>query len=315
MPDRNMFTRSLLLFASALLLLGCPPEKAESPTKGHLQILVAESIAPPVLRQVDAFDKIYRAHGAHLTAEVVPAEVAVSRLILDTMRLIITPIPLTPAEESTVRQLSGSLSVIVVAYDAVSVVVHHRNVVDRISTSEVRDILTGRVRRWEQLRHANGKRGTIALHFQDSADVAAYLRARLLTSNDRLGPYRSWSEAIPLLRAVVADENAIGLVGQSWIDSARVPAKQLDLAAMEQPADTSFALVPESLGKYFAPHPAHVYRNYYPFRRKITMYTKSLRGDLAAGFGTFVANKEGQRIFLDAGLVPGTQPIRLRGGP
>lgn len=309
-----MRARSPLLIASTLLLLGCPPEKSESPTKGHLQILVAESIAPPVLRQVDAFDKIYGAHGAHLTSQVVPAQMAISRLILDTMRLIITPIPLTPEEESTVRQLAGSLSVIVVAYDAVSVVVHHRNAVDRISTDEVHGILTGRVRRWEQLRQSSGKRGPIGLHLQDSADVAAFLRSRLLTSGERLAPHRSWSETIPMLKAVVADENAISLVGHSWIDSARVPAKQLEVAATEQPADTSYALVPESVGKYFSPHPANVYRRYYPFWRKITMYTKSLRGDLASGFGTFVANKEGQRIFLDAGLVPATQPIRLRGG-
>ncbi|MCU0453936.1 MAG: substrate-binding domain-containing protein [Bacteroidetes bacterium] len=303
-----------LLLLAALLLLGCPPEKTETPTKGRLQILVAESIAPPVLRQVVAFDSIYGSHGAQLTARVVPAELAVSRLILDTTRLILTPIPLSADEEAAVRRLAGSLSVIVVAYDAVSVVVHHRNAVDRITTAEVRDIIAGRLRRWEQLGKPNGKRGNIALHLQDSADVSSYLRARLLASSDVITPHRAWPEAIPLLRAVVADENALGIVGQSWIDSARVPAKQLDVAATEQPADTSFALVPESVGKFFAPHPAHVYRNYYPFRRKIFMYTKSLRGDIASGFGTFVANKEGQRIFLDAGLVPGTQPIKLRGG-
>jgi phosphate transport system substrate-binding protein len=310
-----MRARYLLPIASTLLLLGCPPEKSESPTKGHLQILVAESIAPPVLRQVGAFDSIYGAHGAHLTAQVVPAQLAISRLILDTTRLILTPIPLTTEEEATVRQLAGSLSVITVAYDAVSVIVHHRNAVNQITTDEARDILTGRIRRWEQLKNANGKRGPIILQWQDSADVAFYLQARLLSSGERITSHRSWPEAIPLLKAVVADENAIGFVGQSWIDSARVPAKQLDVAATDQPADTSYTLVPESIGKYFSPHPANVYRRYYPFWRKITMYTKSLRGDLAAGFGTFVANKEGQRIFLDAGLVPATQPIRLRGGP
>ncbi len=309
-----MTRRTLFLIVLAAIFVGCPPEKTETPTKGHLQILVAESIAPPVLRQVVAFNSIYGSHGAELTAQVVPAELAISRLILDTTRLILTPIPLTPTEESTVRQLAGSLSVIVVAYDALSVVVHHRNPADRMSTAEVLAVLTGQIRRWEQLAHANGKRGSIALHLQDSADVAAYLRVRLLSPSDTFGPHRSWTDAIPLLRAIVADENAIGIVGQSWIDSARVPAKQLDIAATEQPADTTFALSPESIGKYFAPHPAHVYRNYYPFRRPITMYTKSLRGDLASGFGTFVANKEGQRIFLDAGFVPGTQPIRLRGG-
>lgn len=307
-----MTKRLFLIVLAGGVFLGCPPEKSESPTKGSLHILIAESVAPPLIREVDAFLAIYGPHGAHITYEVVPSEVAVSRFILDTIRLIFTTVPLDSMGEETVRRLEGSLTSITVAYEGLAAVVHHRNPVDRITTSEIRMILAGTRTRWDQLSHPKGQRGRIALHLQDGSDAVAYLRTRILATETVRAAHRSPSDNLSLIRAVVADEHAIGFVGQSWIDSARVPAKALDVAADELPADTSFAMPPEAMGKFFAPHPAHVHRNYYPLKRGIIMYTKSLRGDLATGFGTFVANKEGQRIFLDAGLVPATQPIRLR---
>jgi ABC-type sulfate transport system substrate-binding protein len=41
------------------------------------------------------------------------------------------------------------------------------------------------------------------------------------------------------------------------------------------------------------------------------MYTRT-HVDLAAGFGTYVATAEGQKIFLKHGLLPGTQKIKLK---
>ncbi|MEK6650772.1 MAG: substrate-binding domain-containing protein [Bacteroidota bacterium] len=307
-----MTNRIFLILLAGGVFLGCPPEKTESPTKGSLHILIAESVAPPLIREVDAFLAIYGPHGAQITYEVVPSEVAVSRFILDTTRLIFTTIALDSLEEETVRRLAGSLRSMTVAYEGLAAVVHHRNPVDRITTTEIRKILAGTLTRWEQLSYPKGQRGRITLHLQDGSDASAYLRAHIPATEVIRARHRSPSDNLSLLHAVVADEHAIGFVGQSWIDSARVPAKALDVAADELPADTSFAMPPEAMGKFFAPHPAHVHRNYYPLKRRIMMLTKSLRGDLASGFGTFVANKEGQRIFLEVGLVPATQPIRLR---
>ena len=308
-----MIVRLLCILLLGCIFLGCPPEKAETPTKGRLHVLIAESAAPPLIREVDAFMAVYGPHGAEVTYEVVPSELAVSRFILDTTRLIFTTIPLTPQEEETVRRLAGSMTSITVAYDALTPVVHYRNPVERITTTDILRLLDGTVTRWEQLSNPRNKRGRITLALREPSDELVYLRSRLglagAVTRRRLSP----GDNLDLLRSVLADENTLGIVGQSWIDSAHVPAKALEVAADAPLADTTYSIPSEAMGKFFAPHPAHIYRSYYPLKRSIIMYTKSLRGDLASGFGTFVANKEGQRIFLDAGLVPGTQPIRLRG--
>jgi hypothetical protein len=101
-------------------------------------------------------------------------------------------------------------------------------------------------------------------------------------------------------------------VGINWIDSARVAAKSLKLAETRQTTDTTHRVAPEAFGQYYSIHPAHIYRTYYPLKRSIYIYTYAHLGSIAGGFGTFIAGKDGQRLFLDRNIVPGTQPIRLR---
>ena len=307
-----MTLRILLVCTLAASAAGCYPERKESPTTGELQVLIPESAAPPLIREVESFLGVYGPHGAHITYRVVRSQEAISRFILDTARLIFTTQPLSKAEEDLVRNTAGSLASIVVAYDGIVAAVHHKNPVERISAAEIRKIIAGSVTHWEDLQDHRGKRGRIVVIVEDSSDAEVYLEQNLLRGAPVSVNHRSAHGSLEVLRGVVSDENSLGFVGLSWIDSARVPAKLLEVSASGFDPDTVYAIPAEALGKFYGPHPAHIYRNYYPFKRGIHMYTKSLKGDLASGFGTFVAAKEGQRVFLETGLVPATQPIRLR---
>jgi hypothetical protein len=88
--------------------------------------------------------------------------------------------------------------------------------------------------------------------------------------------------------------------------------KVLKVGEALQPADTSFSVPPEALGKFFSPHPAYIYQRYYPLRSVVYFYARAPLESLASGFGFFVAGNEGQRLFLAKNLVPGTREIRLR---
>lgn len=298
---------------ATLFLVGCPPEKQETPTKGSLHVLIPESAAPVLIREVDAFLTLYRKNGAEISYSIVSTDESIQRFILDTLRAVFTTRPLTEPEQRAIRSQSGDLVEILLAYDAVVAVVHFRNPLEKITTQEIKGILEGTIHRWEELSHRGGLKGAIHLVLQDSSDISAYLERRILGGKkiERISQKRP-SSSLLTLQAVVEDPQAVGFVGIDWIDSARVPAKVLEIAELDAPADTTFRLPPESIGKFYSPHPAHVYRSYYPLKRALYYCTRSRLGDLAAGFGSFVANKEGQKIFLQRGLVPGTQPIRLK---
>jgi ABC-type phosphate transport system substrate-binding protein len=153
--------------------------------------------------------------------------------------------------------------------------------------------------------------GTIKIYCQDSSDVTEYLHRRLLKQAGITAKFTRTNSDIQILRSVEKDPLAIGFVALAWIDSAKANVTILNLGRTSEDSDTTFAAPAEAIGKFFSPHPANIYRNYYPLKRAIYMYTKG-QANIATGFGTYVATSEGQKLFLKRGLLPGTQKIKLR---
>jgi phosphate transport system substrate-binding protein len=310
-----MKTYTIVALAALAAISGCNPEKTETTTRGRLHVRIAESIAPPMIEQVQQFQDIYAKNGAELSYTVMSTEDAIKHLLSDTARFIVTTRRLTADERSRIPAVADfNFNEILVAYDGIAVVVHHKNPIEEISTSELVKILTGDIKRWEQLSRAKGMKGSIALLYQDSSDVSTLVADRLLSGTALRKDITRTHSSLETLRSLVERPLSIALVGTSWIDSARVPAKVLEVAETRQidVADTTYRLAPEAFGKYYSTHPAHIYRSYYPLKRAIYICTYGPVGSIASGFGTFVANKDGQRLLLNRGVVPGTQPIRLK---
>jgi phosphate transport system substrate-binding protein len=308
-----MKTTLVFIVALAFGLSACGPEKKETTTRGTLHALFAESTAPVMAEEVTQFLSVYGKTGANITYDVVSSEEAIRRMVRDTVRFIVTTRPLSTAEKSQLPKVEGAdLSEIVVAYDGMAVVVHHKNPVEKITTTELSKILTGEIGRWEQLSNPESMKGAIELVYQDSSDVSAFVARRLLDGKVMHTTFQKSGSSLATLRSIVNNPLSIGLVGILWVDSARVPAKVLDVAETRQSTDTTFRIPSERMGKYSSPHPANVYRNYYPLKRAIYAYTFGPVASFASGFGTFVSNKEGQKLFLNRKIVPATQPIRLK---
>jgi len=306
--------RSIVFIAVTLSLCAaaCQPEQTQSPTKGTLELIIPESIEPVMMAEVNQFMDLYRQNGADIRTRIGTTESAIDAFVSGSLRLVFVTRALTEQEKARVRESSETLVELAVAYDAVVAVNNVKNPADQITVAELRGILSGSITRWEKLSRSGGMRGAIRVYYEDSSDVSLYLRRRLLAGAPARGLFINTGSSLQTLRSVIQDRQSIGFVGVDWLDSAKVPAKVLEVAASRRDADTTYKPPVESIGRYYSVHPANVYRSYYPLKRTIYMYSRSARGDIATGFGTYVANKEGQRIFLNRNLVPGTQPIRLR---
>ena len=296
-----------------LALSGCEREKKETTTRGNLHALFAESIAPAMVEEVRQFLVDYEKAGAVITYEAVSSDEAIYRMLHDTLRYIVSTRPLTQTEKQQLPKIEGFfLNEIIVAYDGMAAIVHGKNSVEKITTAELSKILSGEIRRWEQLSHAETMKGSIELVYQDSSDVSTFTENRLLRGKPLRKDFKKTSSSLATLRSVAEQPLSIGLVGSLWVDSARVSAKILQVAESRQPADTTFPVLPERIGKFSIPHPANIFRNYYPLKRALYAYTFGPVASFASGFGTFVATSDGQRIFLGKNIVPATQRIRLK---
>jgi phosphate transport system substrate-binding protein len=300
--------------ACLVLLAGCTKERSETTTRGNLHVLVAESVVPPALDEVNAFLNLYSSDGARIGCEVVSSEQAIGRLGRDSIRFVLTTRAMTAAERQSLPQMSGfELSEVLIAYDAIAVVVNDKNPIAKMTTTELTKILSGEINRWEQLSKANAMKGKIELVLQDSSDVTSFIDGRLLQGQLLRTEVRFTSSSLGTLRSIAGQPLAVGMVGVTWVDSAHAAMKVLDLAETRQTTDTTFRVPAGEFGKFHSPHPANIYRSYYPLKRAIYAYWYAPLGSLATGFGSYVSHADGQRLLLKRNIVPGTQVIKLRG--
>jgi len=304
--------RTLICFTITFIALSCAPNEEETATKGHLRILVAESVAPVLEQEIAKFMNLYQTHGADVTYAVMQSEEADARFVNDTARIIVTTVPLTDPEKAKVKKTTDNLAEIVLAYDGVVAVVQNRNHRNELSVKQLRDLLSGTISRWEQLSPPESQHGRIRLVFEDSSDVSGYFARRLLGGAQIKVDFSKTTSSEQTLQEVSNNPNALGFVGLNWANSALDRVKILSIAADSSVADTLFKPPPESFGNAYSPHPAYLYLNYYPMKRAIYVYARTTTGDFATGVASFFASPAGQKIFLEAGLVPGTQKIVLK---
>lgn len=196
----------------------------------------------------------------------------------------------------------------VLALDAVAVAVPLDSTVPSLTKSQIADIFSGQITRWEELGDAaGGLMGPIRLHLPDTKSTTAQVFAdgvfRSGESRFGLGA-RQHREELSLVRAVAGDSRAIGFAS---LGSLGASVRALPIA------DGRTALA-------IAPSPQSVAMENYALTRRIYLYTPAgptatgsaeveARVKLACDFADFaVMSHKGQEIVEQAGFV--SQNIR-----
>lgn len=298
----NVFT--VLLCAAALVLAsGCGPGGEGSPTSGKATIFTSEDLYPIMELEVQAFQRQYES--ATINLLVASQREAIAQLVNDSVKLVIVPRYLTPEEASIVQKNNIQIDSLRIAYDGIAVLANTYTGMKQISVAQLAAFASGRS---TSLASAGGKASEqVILAFGGkNSDMKDQVAQRLIDSQtltERVAPCTSSTHAI----SFVADHpSAIGFVGLSW--TKQLPQNVTVLSI----GDPAFKRLPYlDTVEYFAPHPAHIYRNYYPLRRMIYVLSRGERINVDKGFLAFLAGREGQSVINTYGLVPATQPVRL----
>jgi len=283
-----------------LSVLGCEERKPISTTSGTLRIEVDESVSEVFKTIADSFQRTYTQ--AQITIVSVEARVAIADFINDSVRVIASAREFNDEERAVLKKYPEiEWKGFKCALDAVAVIGHISNPRTELRMSELDSIFSGTLTRW------SGKGKLIDLAIGDiNSSVNEVFKTNILKEK----PFALTAEKFPssdsLIRYVERNPNAIGIVGVSRLRGAEDRVKVFSLGQPGTRPDST-----EPFGRYYPPLQAHVYRNYYPLTRPVYMYSREHGYSLAAGFITYVTSRFGQQIFLNAGLVPVTMPVRL----
>ena len=297
----------LLPYCSLFVLVccsGCQDDTRDLPTRGKLTLISSEDIFPAVDAEVKEFESMYQqAHITHLQSS---ARDAIVQMLNDSVKVVLSPRPLNEEEIGVIRKYKLEVDTFKVAYDAALVLVNEQSSLKRITVAELRDVLLAKKTTWRELGDNKTSGKIVVALGEPNTGMYEYIKNRLMDSQTSAAAVFPCSTTTQVISFVAGHSNAIGFVAQAWVSSTPPKTRILDIGDPNFRRDSTNTEL-----EYFPPLQAHVYRNYYPLRRTLYLFSKNAGTGVGIGFTAFVTGGQGQNIFLKNGLVPATMPVRL----
>lgn len=236
---------------------------------------------------------------------------AIRMLLRDSVRCAITTRKLSKDELDVLKNYKLDAKQAMIATDAFALIVSKDNPDTLITVSEIRDIVSGRITRWEQLKHS-GKKGELKLVFDNSgSSTVRYMRDSLLAGQQVAGNLYAQGSNQAVIDAVKDNPEIIGVVGANWLkgksDSVLTSFENLDVKVLK---------VARKYGKNeigWRPYQYRILTGDYPLIRsvyviltdpRVRSYTKS--------FFYFLKGQKGQTIICNSSQLLPYTPVQYK---
>lgn len=267
-------------------------ESRETATSGHLVVSCAESAVPYLNRCAGAFTTLYEK--ATIDVDTTTSREALVDLVNGKSRLAVMARDLNAAESTVVNSGRQRLVTQKVAFDAIAVIVNGENPVEQLTFEQLEGIFTGAIHDWREV--GGPDRPIIPLIRDRNSGTYELFQQRVLHEKGYGATARACSTARQLVAVVAQEPGAIGCAGMAWVQQGNIKA---------------IAVAEKAGGAFVIPSQQSIYDQSYPLRRPLLLCSFGEKIDLVAGFVTFIASAQGQRLAVSEGLVPATMPVRI----
>jgi phosphate transport system substrate-binding protein len=305
MKNYKIFLLLLLLTGGCRFFKGNP--YSNTPTAGIITICVDETFRPVVESELDVFKAIYGY--SIINSKYVPENEAFDMLLKDSVQLIVASRQLTKDETAVLNKKKLFPRQTKVATDAIALIVHPSNKDSVITINQIKDILSGKITRWNQINPSSPADPINVVFDNQKSGIVKYLvdsicKGKFETKNVYALDYNR-----DVIEYTATHPSVLGFIGVSWISNSE---DSLHLSFHKKIKVLAVSQDPIS-DKYnsYKPYQAYMVDNNYPLTRDIYMINTEPRDGLATGFSAFVAGDKGQRIILKSGILPAVVPTRL----
>lgn len=318
------------LFAAATLALACVlttgcmennKNKGNSSTSGTATFVCDNTFENIFEQEVDVFE--YQYPDAHLLVRYATQQEAWDSLFSLNTRTIVAARDITPDEKARLKAkyrqekgLNVNLRSSMIAVDAVAFIVNNNNTCEKLTVSEIADIISGRTTEWNQLEPSDLGAIRVVVD-QTGSSLGTFMRDSILHS-EPLGENVYSAGSIPeVFNIVEHNPNAIGVLGVSWIssdmESADMTSAELAESVLNDEPVQGATLTQrvkvlkinrDDEVRAYKPYQQYIFDGSYPFFRQIYMITAASPSNVAGGFYSFVTGPTGQKIILKTGILP-----------
>lgn len=273
------------------------PVNEESLSRGTIHISADESFKPVIDSQVKVFESSYPE--AKVMVHYKPEAECLRDFAVDSIRMVIATRGYTENERHYMEDsLQVSPSKLVVAKDAIAVIVHPASSDTLFKMQEITDLLVGKSTK-KLLPVFDGVKATSTVRFI----IDSVLKGQSLGSNVMAA--KSSEEVIEY---VSKTPNAVGFIGVSWVGN-KEDSTQLSYLEKVRVAQIESLNEP---GVYVSPAQYNIYYMRYPLVRDLTYVLKEKVNGVGHGFAYFLSGQRGQLIFKRAYLMPAQMRLNVR---
>lgn len=264
------------LVLSALILCALVPSFKAQKVKG------SDSVLPLAQEEAEVFIKKTK---KSVTVTGGGSGVGISALLDGTTDIAMSSRKMKFGEKTKLQKSGATAKEVIIAYDALAVVVNPSNPVSKLNRDQLEGIFTGKITNWKEVGGQDLK--IIPYSRETSSGTYEFFKEHILNNKNYANNILSMPATGAIIQSVSQTKGAIGYVGLAYLEK--------DVKPLQISIDGK---------KYVAPTMAAAKKKAYPVIRPLFFYVAKKKEAQCKAFVDFVMSAEGQKIVEKVGYVP-----------
>lgn len=256
---------------------------------------------------------------AKITPIFKPTKNVITDLLNKETKLIIIAGDIAEDDRKFISDYKIELQRYELAIDGIAFIINLDNPAIRLTSKELKGIFSGEIRKWSQIKaqdeeqnkkvikNLKGESDLIKVFIQrPNSNSYMYVKDSVLDGQNFYEKSQICSTSVQMLDIIRENKNAIGFVNMGWMSKGNQDVMDTNVQAIR----VSKIWKNGKQDDFAQFHQGLIFNKQYPYTRKVILYSTDIGIQLSTGFITFLLKNDGQKIFLENGFVPITQPIR-----
>jgi phosphate transport system substrate-binding protein len=308
---KTSLLKYIFLFAVLLAIIinfACNYGNVRSVTTiGELTLGVDENEYPVVKKETDEFMRLNKE--SKINSSVKTTNELFADLMNGDIKTVLVDRDFNQQEKDYLAKYNIEIKKNKFARNGIGIIVNPSNPVTKLNFIELRKIFSGEIDDWKNLEGDNKDvyKGKIKPFIaRKNSALHDYFKERILIGKEYYKSDVICSTSTQMLDEIKKDKNGIGFISMSWItkfaDTLDTMVKPLKIA----PVDSNGVI-----GDYVGLHQGYIANETYPLIFDAFEISRDFEMNVSVGFISFLLSYDGQKIVLNSGLVPVTQPVRI----
>ena len=269
----HMKVRTILFAALSLAALHANAQRIKG----------SDTVLPVAQQTAERF--MNRESDARVTVTGGGTGVGISALMDNTTDIAMASRPIKFSEKMKAKAAKRDIDEVIVAYDALAVVVHPSNPVKKLTRRQLEDIFRGKITNWKQV--GGDDRKIVVYSRETSSGTYEFFKESVLKNKNYMSSSLSMPATGAIIQSVSQTRGAIGYVGLAYV-SPRIKTLAVSYDGQH----------------YAAPTLENAINKTYPIVRPLYYYYNRKNASIVAPLLDFILSAAGQKIIKESGYIP-----------